>query len=120
MFNLKNEFLTEVTHAPLGILGAFAGWARWLELRLPDAGRPAGWLWIACFTAVGLLLLVYREACHVDRACTRSEGNPGGLPLHVTPGDRRIMAAMIAGQATAEGTARYAARFADLAGRALP
>jgi putative copper resistance protein D len=62
MFNLKNEFLAEVTHAPIGILGAFAGWARWLELRLPAARRPAGWLWIACFTTIGFLLLVYREA----------------------------------------------------------
>ena len=61
MFNLKDEFLTEVTHAPLGILGAFAGWGRWLELRLPEAGRGPGWLWIACLSSVGALLLVYRE-----------------------------------------------------------
>ena len=61
MFNLKEEFLTEVTHAPLGILGAFAGWGRWLELRLPEAGRGPGWFWIACLSAVGVLLLVYRE-----------------------------------------------------------
>ena len=61
MFNLKDEFLTEVTHAPLGILGAFAGWGRWLELRLPAAGRAPGWAWRGCFTAVGLILLFYRE-----------------------------------------------------------
>jgi len=61
MFNLKQEFLTEVTHAPLGIFGAFAGWGRWLELRLPEASAPAGWAWTLCFTAVGLVLLVYRE-----------------------------------------------------------
>ncbi len=61
MFNLKEEFLTEVTHAPLGILGAFAGWGRWLELRLPETGRWPAWTWRACFTAVGLLLLFYRE-----------------------------------------------------------
>jgi putative copper resistance protein D len=61
MFNLKEEFLTEVTHAPLGILGAFAGWGRWLELRLPEADRWPAWTWRACFTAVGLLLLFYRE-----------------------------------------------------------
>jgi putative copper resistance protein D len=61
MFNLKQEFLTEVTHAPLGILGAFAGWGRWLELRLPEASARAGWLWRLCLTAVGLILLVYRE-----------------------------------------------------------
>jgi putative copper resistance protein D len=61
MFNLKEEFLTEVTHAPLGIFGAFAGWARWVEVRLPEAGRGPGWISTACFLAVGLLLLFYRE-----------------------------------------------------------
>jgi putative copper resistance protein D len=62
MFNLKTEFLSEVTHAPLGVLGAFCGWARWVELRLPEAGRGPGWLSTLCLTAVGLILLVYREA----------------------------------------------------------
>jgi putative copper resistance protein D len=61
MFNLKQEFLTEVTHAPLGILGAFAGWGRWLELRVPSSSRVSGWAWTACLAGVGLLLLVYRE-----------------------------------------------------------
>jgi putative copper resistance protein D len=62
MFNLKDEFLTEVTHAPLGILGTLVGWGRWLELRLPGAGRGPGWLWTLCLIAIGLILLVYREA----------------------------------------------------------
>jgi copper resistance protein D len=62
MFSLKTEFLAEITHAPLGILGAFAGWGRWLELRLPDGGRGAGWLWTVCLIGVGLILVVYREA----------------------------------------------------------
>jgi putative copper resistance protein D len=62
MFNLKAEFLAEVTHAPLGILGAFVGWGRWLELRLPAAGHGPGWLWTLCLIAVGLILVVYREA----------------------------------------------------------
>jgi putative copper resistance protein D len=62
MFNLKDEFLAEVTHAPLGILGAFAGWGRWLELRLPGSGRGPGWLWTLCLIGVGLILVVYREA----------------------------------------------------------
>jgi putative copper resistance protein D len=62
MFNLKDEFLTEVTHAPIGLLGAFVGWGRWLELRLPGAGRGPGWLWTICLIAVGLILVVYREA----------------------------------------------------------
>lgn len=61
MFNLKDEFLAEVTHAPLGILGAFAGWARWLELRLPEGGRAPGWTWRGCLIGVGGVLLFYRE-----------------------------------------------------------
>jgi putative copper resistance protein D len=62
MFGLKDEFLTEVTHAPLGLLGAAAGWARWLELRVPGGDRGAAWVWRGCMMATGVLLLVYREA----------------------------------------------------------
>jgi putative copper resistance protein D len=62
MFNIKTEFLSEVTHAPIGVLGAFSGWGRWVELRLPEAGRTPGWLSTLCLTAVGLILVVYREA----------------------------------------------------------
>jgi putative copper resistance protein D len=61
MFNLKEEFLTEVTHAPIGLLGAFVGWGRWLELRLPAGGDGPGWLWRGCLIAIGLMLVVYRE-----------------------------------------------------------
>jgi putative copper resistance protein D len=61
VFDVKEAFLMEVTHAPIGILGAFAGWARWLELRLPDPGPWPGRVWSACLTAVGVLLLVYSE-----------------------------------------------------------
>jgi len=61
VFNQKEAFLMEVTHAPIGVLGAFAGWARWLELRLPEAGPLAGRLWPACLTAVGILLIFYGE-----------------------------------------------------------
>jgi putative copper resistance protein D len=61
MIDLKDEFLTEVSHAPLGLLGAFAGWARWLEVRLPGVGAAPGWIWRGCVTAVGILLVLYRE-----------------------------------------------------------
>ncbi|MBM3219402.1 MAG: hypothetical protein FJZ38_12135, partial [Candidatus Rokubacteria bacterium] len=61
VFSLKEAFLMEVTHAPIGVLGAFAGWARWLELRLPEAGSWPGRVWPACLLAVGLLLVVYSE-----------------------------------------------------------
>jgi putative copper resistance protein D len=61
MFDLKDEFLTEVTHAPLGLLGAIVGWTRWIEIRLPEAGSGPGWWWRGCLVAIGILLLIYRE-----------------------------------------------------------
>ena len=61
--NVKQEFLTEVTHAPLGVLALATGWGRWLELRLPSpAGRLPGWMWAGSFTLIGLLLVFYRES----------------------------------------------------------
>ncbi|HEX5530853.1 MAG TPA: CopD family protein, partial [Methylomirabilota bacterium] len=62
MFNLKSEFLAEVSHAPMGLFGVVMAWGRWLEVRLPpeDARVPA-WIWAACLTVIGLILLVYRE-----------------------------------------------------------
>jgi putative copper resistance protein D len=61
VFDVKEAFLMEVTHAPIGVLATFAGWARWLELRLPDPGPWPGRVWSACLTAVGVVLLVYSE-----------------------------------------------------------
>ena len=60
--NLKTEFLTEITHIPLGLFAIAAGWGRWLELRLPPAqtGWPAR-LWPWAFTLVGVVLVLYRE-----------------------------------------------------------
>ena len=61
--NLKEEFLTEVTHAPLGVLGVLVGWGRWLELRLaaPDDRLP-GRLSAGAMAVIGVLLLFYRES----------------------------------------------------------
>ena len=61
--NLKAEFLLEVTHAPLGVLGVVIGWARWLELRLaaPEDRLP-GRVWAAGLAVFGVLLLLYRES----------------------------------------------------------
>ncbi len=62
MFNLKTEFLAEVSHAPMGLLGVVMAWGRWLEVRLPPADRRTpGWIWAVCLTIIGLILLVYRE-----------------------------------------------------------
>jgi putative copper resistance protein D len=58
----KSSFLMELTHLPMGLVVLVAGWARWLELRLPPIdGRLAGRLWGPSLCALGLLLLFYRE-----------------------------------------------------------
>jgi len=61
--SLKEQFLIEITHAPLGVLAVLVGWTRWLELRLPSPdGRLPGRLWPVGFALVGVLLLFYRES----------------------------------------------------------
>jgi copper resistance protein D len=60
--NLKENTLAELSHVPMGVIAVFAGWARWLELRLPaDDRRIPSWIWPACFVLIGLVLLNYRE-----------------------------------------------------------
>lgn len=62
MVGLKEEFLAEVSHAPLGVLAVLVGWGRWLELRLPPSdARLPGRIWTVCLFFIGALLLVYRE-----------------------------------------------------------
>jgi putative copper resistance protein D len=61
--NVKDQMLIELTHTPLALSGVAAGWARWLELRLPGrGGRIAGVVWPLCFMLIGVILLWYREA----------------------------------------------------------
>jgi putative copper resistance protein D len=60
--NVKENLLVELNHVPMGIIGVFAGWARWLELRLPENDRAIpSWIWPACFVLIGAGLLNYRE-----------------------------------------------------------
>ena len=60
--NVKEELLAEWSHVPMGILAVFAGWSRWLELRLPSKDRPIpAWTWPVCFVLIGAVLLNYRE-----------------------------------------------------------
>jgi putative copper resistance protein D len=61
--DVKQSYLIELNHLPMGACGILAGWARWLELR--GRGWPvrmASWIWPICFVAIGLLLLDYRES----------------------------------------------------------
>ena len=61
--NLKEQLLAELSHAPIAVAAVFAGWSRWLELRLPeDHARWMTGVWPACFIAIGAILLNYREA----------------------------------------------------------
>ncbi len=60
--NVKEALLVELSHVPMGILAVFAGWSRWLELRLPAANRKIpSWIWPVCFVLIGAGLLNYRE-----------------------------------------------------------
>ncbi|HEV7393836.1 MAG TPA: hypothetical protein VGO08_19500, partial [Burkholderiales bacterium] len=62
VFATRSEFLIELSHGLLGLLAVLIGVGRWLELRLAEpANRAAGLLWPVCLTAVGLMLLFYRE-----------------------------------------------------------
>jgi len=63
--NIKQEMLIELSHTPLAIFGVLAGWARWLELRLPpenNTRKYLAWVWPVCFIFVGLILMDYHEA----------------------------------------------------------
>ncbi len=61
--NVKDALLIEFTHTPLALTAIVAGWARWLELRLPGrVAVAAGWVWPVCFVLIGLMLVFYREA----------------------------------------------------------
>jgi putative copper resistance protein D len=62
--DVQEGLLASLSHTPIALLGATAGWGRWLELRLPP-GRPAriaSFLWPLFLAAAGLVLLNYREA----------------------------------------------------------
>jgi len=59
----SEDLLASLSHIPIALLGATAGWIRWLELRLPAgrAARVAGRVWPLFLAAAGLILLNYRE-----------------------------------------------------------
>jgi putative copper resistance protein D len=64
---LKEETLAEMSHTPIALLGATAGWSRWLQLRLPEregakTATVLNWIWPVCLALVGMILLDYRES----------------------------------------------------------
>lgn len=60
--NDKESTLIELSHIPIAILAVYAGWSRWLELRMkPGSPKALSWIWRVCFFAIGVALLSYRE-----------------------------------------------------------
>jgi copper resistance protein D len=59
----QEDLLASLSHISIALLGATAGWTRWLELRLPSgrASKIAGYVWPLFLAAAGLVLLNYRE-----------------------------------------------------------
>ncbi len=61
--NVKEEFLAELSHTPIALLGVVAGWSRWIEIRRTgERVRVLKWIWPICFILIGALLLNYRES----------------------------------------------------------
>ncbi len=62
--SMHEEVLAELSHTPIALLGATAGWGRWLELRLPGSreARWAGRLWPVCLLLAAVVLMDYRES----------------------------------------------------------
>lgn len=62
-FELKSNYLIQVTHVAMGALAVLLAAGRWLELRLgPPAGRIAGAASGLAMLLIALILLFYREA----------------------------------------------------------
>lgn len=61
--NIREELLGELSHIPLALLAVLAGWARWLEIRLPASSqRITAVIWPTSLVLIGVVLLLYREA----------------------------------------------------------
>jgi copper resistance protein D len=62
--NMKDEVLANASHTLIAVFGVTAGWARWLELRLPQsrAHRIAGYIWPVALMLAAAVLVDYREA----------------------------------------------------------
>ena len=62
-FEVKSNYLIQVTHVAMGALAVLLACGRWLELRLPPPGaRAAGTAASTAMLLIALVLLFYREA----------------------------------------------------------
>lgn len=61
-FELKSQYLIQVSHTAMGLFALFLAIGRWLELRLePPASRWAGLGALVSLLAIGTILTFYRE-----------------------------------------------------------
>ena len=62
--DIASEVLAQASHTAIAVLGATAGWMRWLELRLAPSRqrRITATVWPTALMLVGLVLLNYRES----------------------------------------------------------
>jgi len=62
-FEIKSNYLIQITHVAMGALAVLLACGRWLELRLdPPAARLAGTAASIALLLIALILLFYREA----------------------------------------------------------
>lgn len=61
-FELKTEYLIQVTHTVMGMFAVLMATGRWLELHLkPPASNLVGSLAMLCMVAIGACLMFYKE-----------------------------------------------------------
>jgi hypothetical protein len=52
--NVKEEFLTDLSHIPFAILALVSGWSRWIKALPPNQRENvAGWIWPVWFVLTG-------------------------------------------------------------------
>ena len=62
-FELRTEYLIQISHTAMGVLAILMGTGRWLELRLhSSAGRLAGTASNTAMILIALILIFYTEA----------------------------------------------------------
>ena len=61
--DVRAELRTRYALNALALFAVIAGWARWVEVRLPGRStQVVTWIWPVCFVLIGVILLNYRES----------------------------------------------------------
>ena len=70
----SEDLLASLSHTPIALLGATAGWGRWLELRLPEAARQnRGLLWPLFLAAGPRPAELSRNLAHISHSLFHNE-----------------------------------------------